>query len=161
MGEPCCCGSHEQGVGDVKFRDSISVAKDQGSLWFASSVGRFLCARCQATGSVPTKGAVGERESPGQVLDASVLAVMPRSFKMENRTSQCSIEGQRRLCCSRHVFEEAPPASVDVSTAASWPRLPADVLPRFWGTISAEATASLLCPTPVLWDRMLREALRR
>ena len=29
-GEPCCCGSHEQGVGDVKFRDSISVAKDQG-----------------------------------------------------------------------------------------------------------------------------------
>ena len=44
----------------MKFRDSIGVAKDQ---WFASSVGRFLYARCQATGFVPTKSAVGERES--------------------------------------------------------------------------------------------------
>ena len=91
----------------------------------------------------------------GQVLDAWVLAVMPRSLKMENRTSQCSTEGQRRLCCSRDVSEEA----ADVSTAASWHRLPADVLLGFWGTISAEAldvrlirnSILALSHNPVLW----------
>ena len=95
----------------------------------------------------------------GQVLDAWVLAVMPRSLKMENRTSQWSTEGQRRLCCSRDVSEEAPPASADVSTAVSWPRLPADVLPGVWCTISAEAldvrliwnSILALSHNPVLW----------
>ena len=41
-GEPRLSRLHEQGIGDVKFRDSTGIGKDQGSLLCASLVGRFL-----------------------------------------------------------------------------------------------------------------------